>query len=106
MASLKDLRTRIGSVKSTQKITSAMKMIAATKLRRAQEEAEAGRPYAERMGRMLGSLAAASAGGPKLLAGTGDDKVHLLALQRRKRVEGQTGPDIDIHIRPALAKEL
>ena len=58
MPSLKDLRVRINSVKSTQKITSAMKMVAAAKLRRAQEQAEAARPYAERMERMLGSLAA------------------------------------------------
>ena len=58
MATLKDLRTRIKSVKSTQKITSAMKMVAAAKLRRAQEQAEAARPYAERMERMLGSVAA------------------------------------------------
>ena len=60
MASLKDLRVRIASVKSTQKITSAMKMVAAAKLRRAQEQAEASRPYAERMERMLGSLAVTS----------------------------------------------
>jgi F-type H+-transporting ATPase subunit gamma len=81
MPSLKDLRNRISSVKSTQKITSAMKMVAASKLRRAQEQAEAGRPYADRMGRMLAGLAGAvaSAGhGPRLMAGTGDDRVHLL----------------------------
>lgn len=81
MASLKDLRNRIASVKSTQKITSAMKMVAAAKLRRAQEQAEAARPYAERMDRMLGSLAASlqgRAGVSPMLAGTGDDKVHLL----------------------------
>jgi F-type H+-transporting ATPase subunit gamma len=74
MPSLKDLRVRIDSVKSTRKITSAMKMVAGAKLRRAQEQAEAARPYAERMERMLGSLAAgvaANAGGPALLAGTG-----------------------------------
>jgi hypothetical protein len=83
MPSLKTLRMRIASVKSTQKITSAMKMVAAAKLRRAQEQAEAARPYALRMGRMLGSLAgsmAAGAGAPKLLAGTGADKVHLLVV--------------------------
>ena len=62
MPSLKPLRTRINSVKSTQKITSAMKMVAAAKLRRAQEQAEAARPYAERMERVLTSLAAAAAG--------------------------------------------
>ena len=83
MPSLKDLRNRIASVKSTQKITAAMKMVAASKLKRAQEQAEAARPYAMRMERMLGSLAAAvggSAGAPKLLSGTGSDKVHLLVV--------------------------
>ena len=74
MASLKDFRVRIASVKSTQRITSAMKMVAAAKLRRAQEEAIAARPYSERMERMLGSLAesaAASGNAPPLLAGNG-----------------------------------
>jgi F-type H+-transporting ATPase subunit gamma len=83
MASLKDLRVRIASVKATQKITSAMKMVAAAKLRRAQEQAEAARPYAQRMERMLGSLAAASAGqagAPPLLAGNGADQVHLVVV--------------------------
>ena len=83
MPSLKDLRMRIDSVKSTQKITSAMKMVAAAKLRRAQEQAEAARPYAERMERMLGSLAgsmASSEGAPKLLAGTGKQDVHLVVV--------------------------
>jgi F-type H+-transporting ATPase subunit gamma len=83
MPSLKDLRVRIASVKATQKITSAMKMVAAAKLRRAQEQAEAARPYAERMERMLGSLAAASvgqAGAPALLAGSGKEDVHLLVV--------------------------
>ena len=83
MPSLKDLRIRIASVKSTQKITSAMKMVAAAKLRRAQEHAEASRPYAQRMERMLGSLAgsaAGQAGAPALLAGTGKDEVHLLVV--------------------------
>ncbi len=81
MPSLKALRTRINSVKSTQKITSAMKMVAASKLRRAQQQAEASRPYAERMDRMLRALAASVAGSPTappLLVGTGQDKVHLL----------------------------
>ncbi len=81
MPSLKSLRVRINSVKSTQKITSAMKMVAASKLRRAQQHAEAARPYAERMERMLGALATSVAGSPnapKLLVGTGSDKVHLL----------------------------
>ena len=73
MPSLKDLKNRIASVQSTRKITSAMKMVAASKLRRAQEQAEASRPYAERMGRMLTSLAANvqnGAGGPKLMTGS------------------------------------
>jgi F-type H+-transporting ATPase subunit gamma len=81
MPSLKALRTRINSVKSTQKITSAMKMVAASKLRRAQQQAEAARPYAERMDRMLRALAASVAGSPTappLLVGTGQDKTHLL----------------------------
>jgi F-type H+-transporting ATPase subunit gamma len=83
MASLKDLRPRIASVKPTKKITSAMKMVAASKLRRSQDAAEAARPYADRMGTMLGRLAAAvggSQGAPKLLAGTGKDDVHLLVV--------------------------
>ncbi len=81
MPSLKDLRNRINSVRSTQKITSAMKMVAASKLRRAQAQAEAARPFAERMERMLGALAASvadSPGAPQLLVGTGNDRVHLL----------------------------
>ncbi len=81
MANLKALKGRIESVKSTRKITSAMKMVAAAKLRKAQENAEAARPYAERMERMLGSLAASIGGvegAPKLLAGTGNDDTHLL----------------------------
>jgi F-type H+-transporting ATPase subunit gamma len=81
MASLKDLRGRINRVKSTRKITSAMKMVAASKLRRAQSAAEAARPYAERMQGMLARLAANVAGqpgAPRLLAGTGNDRVHLI----------------------------
>jgi F-type H+-transporting ATPase subunit gamma len=81
MASLKDLRMKIVSVKSTRKITSAMKMVAASKLRRAQTAAEAARPFAERMERMLGTLAASLAGqsgAPRMLTGTGADKVHLI----------------------------
>ncbi len=88
MPSLKDLRTRIGSVKSTQKITSAMKMVAAAKLRRAQEQAEASRPYAERMERMLGSLAGSLAGAqnaPRLLAGTGSDETQLVVVATSDR---------------------
>ncbi|HUT49483.1 MAG TPA: F0F1 ATP synthase subunit gamma [Alphaproteobacteria bacterium] len=83
MASLKDLRNRIASVKSTQKITSAMKMVAAAKLKRAQGQAEAARPYAERMERMLGALAAGfkgREGAPALLAGNGADETHLIVL--------------------------
>jgi len=81
MPSLKSLRNRIASVKSTRKITSAMKMVSAAKLRRAQEQAQAARPYAERMERMLSSLAgsfAGAEGGPALLAGTGNGQTHLI----------------------------
>jgi F-type H+-transporting ATPase subunit gamma len=83
MPSLKDLRLRLTSVKSTRKITSAMKMVAASKLRRAQTAAESARPYAQRMERMLGTLAgslAGQAGAPPMLAGTGADKVHLIVM--------------------------
>lgn len=83
MPSLKDLRLRIVSVKSTRKITSAMKMVAASKLRRAQTAAESARPFAERMERMLGTLAASvagQAGAPRLLAGTGKDDVQLIVM--------------------------
>jgi F-type H+-transporting ATPase subunit gamma len=81
MANLKDLKVRISSVQSTRKITSAMKMVAAAKLRRAQESAEAARPFAIRMERMLESLAASLGGldgAPKMLAGNGKDQTHLL----------------------------
>jgi len=83
MASLKALRGRINSVKSTRKITSAMKMVAASKLKRAQTQAEAARPYAERMQRMLAALAASAAGSPtapRMLVGTGQDHTHLLVV--------------------------
>ena len=83
MASLKALRARINSVKSTRKITSAMKMVAASKLKRAQTQAEAARPYAERMQRMLAALAASAAGSPnapRMLIGTGRDQVQLLVV--------------------------
>jgi F-type H+-transporting ATPase subunit gamma len=83
MPSLKALRNRIASVKATQKITKAMQMVAAAKLRRAQESAEAARPYADRMGKVLANIAAAAAGqvgAPKLIAGTGRDQVHLLLV--------------------------
>jgi F-type H+-transporting ATPase subunit gamma len=88
MPSLKDLRNRIGSVKQTQKITSAMKLVAASKLRRAQEQAEASRPFAERMSDMLANLGASVAdmeGAPPLLAGTGRDQVHLLVVATADR---------------------
>jgi F-type H+-transporting ATPase subunit gamma len=87
MPNLKDLKNRIESVKNTRKITKAMQMVAAAKLRRAQEAAEAGRPYAERFNTVLGSLAAASAGGnaPMLLSGTGSDKVHMLVVMTAER---------------------
>jgi F-type H+-transporting ATPase subunit gamma len=93
MASLKDMRVRIAATKATQKITKAMQMVAASKLRRAQAAAEAARPYAERMGNVLGSIAAAVAGSdsaPKLLAGTGSDQVHLLVVCTAER--GLCGP--------------
>ncbi|MGE3623401.1 MAG: F0F1 ATP synthase subunit gamma [Bdellovibrionales bacterium] len=83
MPSLKDLKNRIASVKSTRKITSAMKMVAASKLRRAQENAEAARPYAERMARMLASLSGnlvITDTTPRLIAGTGSDKTVLLVV--------------------------
>ena len=88
MPSLKDLKLRINSTKSTQKITSAMKMVAAAKLRRAQEQAEAARPYAERMERVLGRLAASAAdkeGVPPLLAGRGVAQTHLLVVMTSDR---------------------
>jgi len=83
MASLKDMRVRIASTKATQKITKAMQMVAASKLRRAQTAAEAARPYAERMDAVIGNIAGAASGSgsaPALLAGTGSDKVHLLLV--------------------------
>lgn len=88
MPSLKDFRVRIASVQSTKKITSAMKMVAASKLRRAQESAEAARPYAQRMEKMLGNLAGSfkgQAGGPKMMAGTGKDDVHLVVVMTANR---------------------
>ena len=83
MASLKDMRVRIASTKATQKITKAMQMVAASKLRRAQTAAEAARPYATKMDAVIGNIAAAAAGSPGapvLLAGTGKDQVHLLLV--------------------------
>src|SRR5260370_21896930 len=88
MPTLKELRVRIRSVRSTQKITAAMKMVAASRLRRAQEQAEAARPYAQRMERVLASLAAGMAGrpgAPPLLAGTGKDDVHLVVVATSDR---------------------
>jgi F-type H+-transporting ATPase subunit gamma len=88
MASLKQLKMRIASVKSTQKITKAMKMVAAAKLRRASEAAEAARPYSERMAAVLASLGSRVTPGPespKLLAGTGSDQVHLLVIASSER---------------------
>jgi F-type H+-transporting ATPase subunit gamma len=87
MASLQDLKTRIKSVKSTQKITAAMKMVAAAKLRRAQESAEAGRPYATRMGQVISSLAskANKESAPPLLVGNGKEQTHLLVVMSADR---------------------
>ena len=88
MPSLKDLRTRINSVKQTRKITSAMKLVAASKLRRAQEQAEASRPFAEKMSAMLANLAGGAKdmpGAPKLLAGTGREDVHLIIVATADR---------------------
>ncbi|MBC7154952.1 MAG: F0F1 ATP synthase subunit gamma [Rhodobacteraceae bacterium] len=88
MPSLKDLKNRIQSVKNTRKITKAMQMVAAAKLRRAQDSAEAARPYAERMNAVVGGLAASFGGSdnaPRLLAGTGQDKVHLLVVMTSER---------------------
>ncbi|MGE0338572.1 MAG: F0F1 ATP synthase subunit gamma [Xanthobacteraceae bacterium] len=88
MASLKDLRNRIASVKATQKITKAMQMVAAAKLRRAQMAAEAARPYAERMDAILANIAgkvAGQPGAPALLGGTGKDDVHMLLVCTAER---------------------
>jgi F-type H+-transporting ATPase subunit gamma len=81
MASLKDMRVRIASTKATQKITKAMQMVAASKLRRAQSAAEAARPYAEKMDAVIANIASgAVSGGPQLMSGTGNDRVHLLLV--------------------------
>ena len=88
MASLKDLRNRISSVKATQKITKAMQMVAAAKLRKAQERAEAARPYAERMGAVLSNLARSlegQPGAPELMVGNGKDETHLLVVCTAER---------------------
>ena len=88
MPNLKDLKNRIASVKSTRKITKAMQMVAAAKLRRAQDAAEASRPYTERFNSVLGGLAASVGGSdsaPKLLSGTGADQVHMLVVMTAER---------------------
>ncbi len=88
MPSLKELKNRISSVKSTQKITKAKQMVAAAKLKRAQEAAEASRPYAVRLASVVANLTGAmgeGAGGPKLLSGTGDDKTHLIGVMTAER---------------------
>jgi F-type H+-transporting ATPase subunit gamma len=93
MASLKDMRVRIAATKATQKITKAMQMVAASKLRRAQSAAEAARPYAERMERVLAKIAGSVpdiSAAPKLLAGTGSDRIHLLLVCTGER--GLCGP--------------
>src|SRR2546423_13783251 len=102
MASLKDMRVRIAATKATQKITKAMQMVAASKLRRAQAAAEAARPYAERMEKVLGNIAAAVSGletAPALLRGTGRDQVHLLIVCTAER--GLCGPFNSAIVRPA-----
>src|SRR5215469_12781752 len=87
MASLKDMRNRIGSVKATQKITKAMQMVAAAKLRRAQDNAQNARPYAERMASVIANLAAgvSGEGAPKLLVGTGASQRHLIVVATSDR---------------------
>jgi F-type H+-transporting ATPase subunit gamma len=88
MPNLKDLKNRIESVKSTRKITKAMQMVAAAKLRRAQDAAEAGRPYAERFNAVMAGLSSAASGSdsaPKLLSGTGNDQTHLLVVMTSER---------------------
>ena len=97
MANLKDLKTRINSVKSTQKITAAMKMVAAAKLRRAQDAAESGRPYSTRMRQVIGNLASKAdpSSAPQLLVGTGKDQTHLLVIMSADR--GLCGGFIDQH---------
>jgi F-type H+-transporting ATPase subunit gamma len=105
MASLKDMRVRIAATKATQKITKAMQMVAASKLRRAQAAAEAARPYAERMEKVLGNIAASVTdldSAPKLLAGTGNDQVHLLIVCTGER--GLCGPFNSAIVRLAREK--
>src|SRR5262245_20148120 len=107
MPSLKDLRNRIAATKATQKITKAMQMVAASKLRRAQAAALAARPYAEHMDKVLGNIAAAVSGldsAPKLLAGTGRDQVHLLVVCTAER--GLCGPFNSAIVRLARERAL
>jgi F-type H+-transporting ATPase subunit gamma len=107
MASLKDMRNRIASTKATQKITKAMQMVAASKLRRAQAAAEAARPYAERMERVLGNIAGSISdigSAPRLLAGTGADRVHLLVVCTAER--GLCGPFNSAIVRLARERAL
>ncbi|WP_315926026.1 F0F1 ATP synthase subunit gamma [Mesorhizobium sp. SP-1A] len=112
MPSLKDLRNRIASVKATQKITKAMQMVAAAKLRRAQEAAEAARPYSERMGAVLANIGQAVGGGgdaPALMTGTGRDDVHLLVVCTAERglcggFNSQIARHARDHIRRLLAE--
>jgi F-type H+-transporting ATPase subunit gamma len=110
MPSLKALRTQINSVKSTQKITSAMKMVAAAKLRRAQAQAEASRPYAERMGEMVEALAASERGNPnapKLLIGTGAQQTHLLvAVTADRGLAGAFNSNVSRYVRLEIMRLL
>ena len=104
MANLKELRNRIRSVRSTQKITQAMKMVAASKLRRAQEQAEASRPYAECLHRLLATLAASTPldeFAPRMMAGSGKDDVHLVIVATADR--GLCGPFNASIVRAAIA---
>jgi F-type H+-transporting ATPase subunit gamma len=105
MASLKDMRVRLASTKATQKITKAMQMVAASKLRRAQASAEAARPFAERMEKVLGNIASSVtdlASAPKLLGGTGNDRVHLFIVCTGER--GLCGPFNSAIVRLAREK--
>jgi F-type H+-transporting ATPase subunit gamma len=107
MPSLKDMRNRIASTKATQKITKAMQMVAASKLRRAQAAAEAARPEAEHLGQVLGNIAASVGGlgsAPKLLAGSGSDQVHLLVVCTAER--GLCGPFNSAIVRLARERAL
>jgi F-type H+-transporting ATPase subunit gamma len=107
MASLKDMRVRIAATKATQKITKAMQMVAASKLRRAQAAAEVARPYAAHMDKVLRNIAAAVAGSdsaPRLLAGTGSDQVHLLVVCTAER--GLCGPFNSAIVRLARERAL